>query len=352
MKITFILPGFGRSGGIKVTVQAANGLLQKGHDVSLLVNYVKSLRPQFRNLWLSLRYSQGYDWIRLFEGKVNTFTTIKEYAFEDDEIVVAVGWWAARELRQLPQSRTVKIHYVHGVLKDTNLMKEAWGENLPKIVVASYLERMIEEISGQKITAVIPNGVDTNEYYPSVPEDHRDGVGTIFSNSYPKDPETTLKVLKKLREKCRKTPQRVFGAWPRPKGISYWIYNRLPSLEKARDIYSQSLVWTVCSRSEGFGIPVLEAMACGCAVVATDCGGTQDIIVDGENGFLVEVGNVDQIVDRVKLLLYDPKLRQQFVRKSQETIKKFPLDLIVNKLEKVLMDLAELQRRHGEDTDN
>ena len=86
-------------------------------------------------------------------------------------------------------------------------------------------------------------------------------------------------------------------------------------------------------------MPILEAMACGCAVVATDCGGPRDIIVDGENGFLVEPGNVEQIVNKINLLLIDSKLRQQFMEKSRDTVKRFSWNSSVDRLEKVLRNL-------------
>ncbi|MHC4543149.1 MAG: glycosyltransferase family 4 protein [Planctomycetota bacterium] len=347
MKITFLLPGFGRSGGIKVTAQAANGLLQRGHDVTLLVNVGgRGVRGRIRNLWLRFRYPQGFDWIELFQGEVKTFTDIEQCAFEDNEIVVAAGWWAGMEMRRLKGHKITKIHYIHSQLKDTDLML-VWGESVPKIVVASFLADGIEKTCGQKPKAVIHNGINPKEYYPSVPESERNGVGTILGYGRLKSPETTLEVLQKLHQMCPKTPQRVFGACRRPKEIPRGWYNRLPSLEKTRDIYSRSLVWILASRSEGFGVPILEAMACNCAVVATDCGGTRDIIVDGENGFLVEVGDVEQIVDRVKRLLDDRELRQRFVRKSRETVSKFSLDRSINRLERILIDLARERTRQN-----
>ncbi len=135
-------------------------------------------------------------------------------------------------------------------------------------------------------------------------------------------------------------PQRVFSAHRKPKNIPREIYHRLPSLEEAREIYSRSLVWFLGSYSEGFGVPVLEAMACGCAVVSTSCGGPQDIIKNGENGFLVKVGDVEQIVNRVKRLLDDGELRQRFVKNSKETLRKFSWESSIDKLEETLSNLA------------
>jgi len=345
MKITFILPAGGRAGGIKSTVKTANGLLQRGHKVRFLVKRnMRHPRVLLRSLWLKVCCPYSNDWLDLSKAKVERFVNIKRCTFEKNEIVVASGWWAGEEIRQLESPEIIKVHYVRGMLKDLDQMRRSWGENVPKIVVSSYLTDVIDKICGQKVYAVVPNGIDTTEFNPSVPESQRDGVGTIFGKGYHKDPDTVLVVLEKLREECPQIIQRVFGAGSRPEQISPKTYCRLPSLEKTREIYSRSLVWILASCSEGFPAPPLEAMACGCAVVATDCGGPRDIIVDGRNGFLVEVGNVEQIVDRVKLLLNDPKLRQRFVKNSKDTVNRFSWDSSVNKLQTALSNLANSPR--------
>jgi len=343
MKICFILPGGGRSGGIRSTVKAANGLLQRGHDVRLLVNKKNSsLRSQLRTLWLSLRYSLGHDWLDMFEGVVERFNDILKCDFEDGEIVVASGWWAAGELRRVRLPGIIKVHHIRGVgFHDNDKMKAFWGEDVPKIAVASYLEEVIEESCNQKITAIIPNGIDSDEYYPTVPESQRKGVGTIFGGGYHKDPDTVLKVLETLHKVSPSTPRRVFGSCKRPKEIEKILYRRLPSLEEIREIYSRSLVWVMASRSEGLPNPVFEAMACGCAVVSTDCGGPRDIIQDGVNGFICDVGNIDQIVEKTKILLEDEALRKRFVRESQETVRKFSWKNSVDKLEKTLGEIVQ-----------
>jgi len=342
MEITFILAGDSRSGGVKAPIQAASLLLERGHDVRLLVNQKQeSIKASIRDFYLRIRYPHGSSWLHLFKGKIEKFVDLTQCKFEENEIVVAHGWWAKREFRRLKKTGIIKVHYIHGVAS-RDLVKDAWSENVHKIAVASYLEDAVKEICGQKVLAVVPNGIDATEYFPSVPENQRNGVGTIFGIGYHKDPQTVLGVLEELRRTRPEVPLRVFGACRRPKEIPRRIYHRLPSVEKTREIYSRSLVWFLGSCSEGFSSPILEAMACGCAVVATDCGGPRDIIADRENGFLVEVGNVRQIVDRIKLLLDDPGLRQQFVQKSRETVTKFSWDNSVDKLERVLSSLAEV----------
>jgi glycosyltransferase involved in cell wall biosynthesis len=299
---------------------------------------------RLRRLWLKFRYSCSSDWIDHFEGSVERFTDIKRCTFENKEIVVASGCWAGREIRRVNHNGIIKVHHVRGILKDDDGMREGFGENVPKIVVASYLEKVIERICGQKVYATIPNGMDTTEFYPSVPESQRNGVGTIYGIGYHKDPQTVLGVLRDLRISRPEIPQRIFSGHRKPRDIPRKIFHRLPPLEKIREIYSRSLVWFLGSASEGFPAPLLEAMACGCAVVSTDCGGgAPDIIEDGENGYLVKVGDVEQIVSRIQELLDNGELRQRFVANSKETLKNFTWENSINKLEKALKDIAESQ---------
>src|SRR5258708_392939 len=69
-----------------------------------------------------------------------------------------------------------------------------------------------------------------------------------------------------------------------------WLdYHHLPAQDQLRKLYSQCDVWLCGSRSEGFHLPPLEAMACRCAVVSTRVGGPLDTVRDGINGFLADV---------------------------------------------------------------
>lgn len=76
--------------------------------------------------------------------------------------------------------------------------------------------------------------------------------------------------------------------------------------------YRQASVLAIPSLQEGLGIVGLEAMSCGVPVVSTRCGGPQDYIEDGKNGFLVDVLDEKVFVDRLVTLLTDVKLRRTF----------------------------------------
>ena len=88
-------------------------------------------------------------------------------------------------------------------------------------------------------------------------------------------------------------------------------------------------------------MPVLEAMACGCCVVATDCGGTRDMISNGENGFLVPTGDPQEIVKKVEMLLSDPGLRARLSDRAEQTAERFGWESSIDKLEKTFAALTQ-----------
>lgn len=73
----------------------------------------------------------------------------------------------------------------------------------------------------------------------------------------------------------------------------------------------------VPSRSESFGRTVIESFASGVPVVATNVGGMRDTIDDGQTGLLVEYGDCDGLVNRLKALLADRLMRENLVNHAR-----------------------------------
>jgi glycosyltransferase involved in cell wall biosynthesis len=286
-------------------------------------------------------YPSRQDWLEQFPGTTTGFRKIQECRFEGDELIVAVGMTISAEMTALESVRNAKVQYIHGATPwAPELMQRALSIPLPKIIVASYLKEIIETIGGGEILALVHNAVDCDDYFSSAPEGS-DGVGFIYSSHPAKDPATTLGVIETLSRVHPGLCIRVFGADRRPWQISRRMYSRYPSLQEARQIYTRSQVWVMASASEGFSMPVLEAMACGCCVVATDCGGTRDIVIHGENGFLVPTGDVGAILDKVELLLGDSHLRTCMRQQAKETAQRFNWEESIDKLEAALGTLQK-----------
>lgn len=317
----------------------ATRLRDRGNDVRILHKNGQSFADSCKAVRDRMFYSGAQDWLERFPGQVDGFRDLTACRFEEDELIVGVGMSISAEMGCLAHLPNPRVQYIHGATPwAPDLMRRALSLPLPKIIVASYLEEIIKDIGRGEIVALIHNGVDCGEYFSD--NEARDSVGLIYSSHWAKDPETTLAVIERLTRFHPALPVRVFGADRRPGAISSRMYRRYPSVEEARQIYSRSQVWVMASRSEGFSMPVLEAMACGCCVVATDCGGTRDMIVNGENGFLVPVGDVEAIMNKVELLLADADVRTRIQRHALATARHFNWEDSIDKLETALSALA------------
>lgn len=98
------------------------------------------------------------------------------------------------------------------------------------------------------------------------------------------------------------------------------------------DKYVESSAYVMSSRFEGFGMVLIEAMACGLPVVSFNCpDGPSDIISDGQDGFLVENANVQQLAEKVSILIEKEDLRIQMGLKARENVKRYDQDKIMQK---------------------
>jgi glycosyltransferase involved in cell wall biosynthesis len=85
--------------------------------------------------------------------------------------------------------------------------------------------------------------------------------------------------------------------------------------------YQQAEVLVMSSRYEGFGLPVVEAMACGTPVVAFDNSSLTEVV--GEGGILVPDGDVPAMVSAIRSLLDDPGRWKEFSERGLEWVKRF-----------------------------
>lgn len=88
----------------------------------------------------------------------------------------------------------------------------------------------------------------------------------------------------------------------------------VPRLVAAMDVFVMSSHW------EGLPIALLEAMASSKAVLCTRVGGIPDVVVDGDNGLLVDARDIDQFARRLDELLHDSALRQRLGQRARDTV--------------------------------
>jgi L-malate glycosyltransferase len=106
--------------------------------------------------------------------------------------------------------------------------------------------------------------------------------------------------------------------------------------ENLEELYAISDVMLLLSEKESFGLVALEAMACGVPCIGTNTGGIPEVITDGENGYICELGDIEEIANKAIQLLSDSSLYQTFVSNSVRTAKeRFSAEKIVSEYEEV-----------------
>lgn len=102
--------------------------------------------------------------------------------------------------------------------------------------------------------------------------------------------------------------------------------------DKIKDVqkeYLSSSLFVCSSRFEGFGMGIIEAMACGLPVVSFDClWGPRSIISNGEDGILVESGNVEKMADAIISLIHSPERLDEMGQKAHQNVSRFDIEKV------------------------
>lgn len=102
----------------------------------------------------------------------------------------------------------------------------------------------------------------------------------------------------------------------------YLEKHHLHQLLAAADVYISPSLY------ENFSMAILEALASGLPIVATNVGGTPEIVENGKNGFLVSPKNPNALSDAVLRIIFNERIRQKFRRNNQIKAKKYSADVI------------------------
>ena len=109
-------------------------------------------------------------------------------------------------------------------------------------------------------------------------------------------------------------------------------------VEDVTKTYLDSSIFVLSSRFEGFGLVLVEAMACGLPVVSFDCpAGPDEIITDGTDGLLVSSGNIHDLAEKLMTLMADEKLRCRLARQARLSAQRYSMASIANQW-KMLFD--------------
>lgn len=112
--------------------------------------------------------------------------------------------------------------------------------------------------------------------------------------------------------------------------------------ENVSELYSISDLMLLLSEKESFGLVLLEAMACEVPCIGTAVGGIPEVIIPGENGYLVPLGDIDSVAEYGLKILKDPHLHNQLKERAVQIVKeRFSSSQIVEQYEKMYERVAK-----------
>jgi len=111
---------------------------------------------------------------------------------------------------------------------------------------------------------------------------------------------------------------------------------------KVATFMSRAQAFILSSRHEGWPMALVEAMACGCPVVATDClTGPREILGDNEYGILVPVDSSEALALAIQRLLESKPLRAHYQKQARQRAREFDLEYIGIKYTSLLKEIMK-----------
>ncbi|HEV7843726.1 MAG TPA: glycosyltransferase family 4 protein [Pyrinomonadaceae bacterium] len=216
----------------------------------------------------------------------------------------------------------------------------------------------------QKIV-VIPNGIELERFNPATKDSSRASVfqelqiarerslvGTLGELNRLKGHEEFLRAAALIAEQIEEVDFIIAGADSSPTGEHRAALEQLIGalnlrgrvhlvgwLDDVAPLLCALDVFVSASRTESFGLAIVEAMACGVAVVATATEGARSIIEDNVTGRLVSIGDVEALAASVKLLLSNSGERNRLGERARAAAReRFSLEQMVQATEQVYLE--------------
>ena len=261
------------------------------------------------------------------------------------------------------------IYTIHGVAHRELRTFRGWKHRLGLLISAYYDRSVIRRVDD--IIAISPYILDEyrgrtearfHRVDNPIPDDYFElsapatpgrllFAGTISER---KDPITLLAALDCVRQEIpaahlhlagraidAEYPQRVQQFVAERKLADCTNFLGLLDVRTMMEEYARCAVMVLPSRQETAPVVILEAMAAGKPVVATDVGGVRDLIEDGVSGFVTPAGDVEAMTRRITQLLKDDVLREEMGRRGKEIAwARFRRDIIADRYREIYLEVA------------
>ncbi len=214
-----------------------------------------------------------------------------------------------------------RYNYLYPFLKP--LLRVVWRRAATVTAISGEHQRLAKDTAPKLSIPIIYNGVETDVFYPMNARDSSINLLCVGRLIERKGQQHLLRAFAALREQLpnRQLQLTLVGTGDaeaalkqqaRDLGIAAQVtFMGFVAREDMPEVYQQANIFVLPSQSEGMSIALLEALASGLPVVVTDTGGTEDLVISGGNGLVVNWADVAGLTLVLRQLTEDATLRDR-----------------------------------------
>lgn len=345
MKINFILPFKFLTGGIKVAFEYCNRLQELGNDVKIYIpikpykfnnngciGLLKRYKLMFENI---IKKNEKISWFDL-NVEIKLVPSIRDSYLRDADIVVATAWPTAYDVSLLGKKKGKKVYLIQHYEQwsgDKNEVDGSYRLDLNKIVIAKWLKELMKD-KFKSDSKLIYNGIDKTQFLDQEKIKNKHiTICMMYHKLEWKGFSDGLKAFEIAKDKFPNIKLKLFGTEKGEDIPEYAEFYLNPDKNKLKDIYATSDIYLFPSRCEGWGLTVIEAMACKCAVVGTFTGALEDIGRNNINSLISNTKDIKNLSENLIRAIEDKDLREMLSKNAYESVVDLMWDKSVNKMQ-------------------
>lgn len=355
MRINFILPALGKSGGIDVVYKYAELLHARGHDIIIYKSIIACDMHRYNSI-LKNKVHQIYCTLKCMlqirkEKTKNEFDKyipfIDDSYIRDADVVIATAWPTAYSICKLNRGKGEKYYFIQDVEIWDNKIRGLESYKLPlnKIVISTWINNKLYEYLKIGPFPILNNGIDISVFNNSdkIYKPAGDKINCLMLNHSleKKGIQCGLEAFKIAQQKYPKISLTMFGLCSNDNLPEYIKYYQEPNQKTLVELYSNSDVFIFPSLEEGWGLTPLEAMACKCAVVGTKTGFVLDVGRDKENLLISTPGDAEELANNIIKLIENNDFLVKISEEGYLTARRLNWMNSVIQLEKILSRCKE-----------
>jgi glycosyltransferase involved in cell wall biosynthesis len=326
----------------------ANRLAERGHTVRIVhfrrrfQRYSSFMYPVARTL-KEIENALFGRWFKFNKKcKLSYIRYINNETIPDADAIIYTWWTLGFPVEKLSPEKGIKINLIQDYETWTGGVDELHRsydlQGVHNIVIAGYLKEIVSQYT-QKPVFLLHNAIDTSIFKITEKITARDPktICMLYHEEPRKGTAYGLRALELVQKEIPCVKAILFGVYKKPAQLPPCAeYHRKPRNLNA--LYNQAAIYFTNSLQEGWGLPSVEAMACGCALVCTDIEGHRSYANTG-NAVLVKPENPDEMAAAIIDLIRNDEKRIRLAEEGNRSVQQFSWENAVYQLEGYIRQL-------------